>query len=86
MNIPKIAGRKGLKFSFFSDSTCFLKIDMQSTNKLESNKCPGASFEPGDRLNDILVFHDGSSLTSGVSIYLAVENKGKKRIAIAKEG
>ena len=61
MNIPKIAGTKGLKFSFLSDSTCFLKIDMQSTNKLKSNTCPGALFEPGDRLNDIFVFHDGSS-------------------------
>ena len=48
--------------------------------------CPGASFEPGDRLTNILVFHDGSSLTFGVSIYLAVETKGKKRIAIAKAG
>ena len=35
-------------------------------------------------LTNILVFHDGSSLTSGVFIYLGVENKDKKRIAVAK--
>ena len=40
----------------------------------------------GDRLNDNLVFHDGSGLTSEVSIYFGVDNKAKKRIAVAKAG
>ena len=42
---------------------------------------PKSITKPGDRLPDILVFQ-----TSRVSICLAVENKGKKRITLAKAG
>ena len=47
---------------------------------------PRKIMETGDMMTDIFIFHDGSSKSSGVSIYLGSENKGKKGVAIAKTG
>ena len=45
-------------------------------------QCPGASLNLAIRLNDILAFHDGSLLISGVSYILELKTKARRGLLI----
>jgi len=51
------------------------------------NPLPRSVMKPGDKLQDVIIFHDGSSLTAGVSIYLGIINEnGTGKMEIVKAG